>query len=373
MGAARFRVLSLHQNNILDIHPDQIPCSPEASMTLYGGISSTFKIVEVLIVPTSPSKATTALDTIFSQDYPEHRTAESYIGWFWDLLHDLARQVPHNSPEEDRLQTDSAASNESQKKQRRFNSQPLRSTRNAMSTRRITLLDLPSKDPCSSWSRHPLKTRLLLNYKGLDYKTEWTEYPDVKPKIQPHLPPNENGTPYTIPTIQLGDGTWITDSGKIAYTLEKLHPNPSLHLDSPYHTKVEQLASKIVQNVCPLCYSRVPVNLLNEASVEYWYTTRRERLGMTVQEYEEKLGGEAAYLGAEPYLNQMTELLMENDGPFFMGSEASYADFIWVAFLVFFKRVDEGIFVEVLKRTSDEAVHRSLLDACASWLQRMDH
>ncbi|KAJ9149482.1 Glutathione S-transferase [Pleurostoma richardsiae] len=242
-----------------------------------------------------------------------------------------------------------------------------------MSTRDITLLDLPSKDPCSTWSRHPWKTRLLLNYKGLDYKTEWTEYPDIKPKVQPHLPPNESGTPYTIPTIKLSDGTWIMDSSKIAHTLEKLHPDPPLHLESPYQTRVDQIVSKVGQLVCPLCYSRVPVNLLNEASVEYWYTTRRQRLGMSVQEYEEKYGGEAAYSGAEPYLRQMTELLKENEGPFLMGSEVSYADFTWVALLLFFKRVDEGIFREVLKRTGDEAVHQSLLDACAPWLKRTDH
>ena len=187
------------------------------------------------------------------------------------------------------------------------------------------------------------------------------------------LPPNEKGTEYTIPTVKLSDGTWMMDSYKIAAALDKLHPSPPLDLHSPYQAKVEQIGAKITASIVPLCYSRVPVNVLNEASVDYWYTTRRQRLGMTVQEYEEKNGGEAAYAGAEPYIKQMTELLKENEGPFFMGSQVTYADFEWVALLVFFKRVDEAIFTEVMKRTGDEAVHNLLLDACAPWLKRNDY
>ncbi|KAF7551868.1 hypothetical protein G7Z17_g4717 [Cylindrodendrum hubeiense] len=53
--------------------------------------------------PKSPSDAATDLDLLFNQDYAEHGTADSFLWWFWDLVHDLARQVPYNSPEQDRL------------------------------------------------------------------------------------------------------------------------------------------------------------------------------------------------------------------------------------------------------------------------------
>ncbi|KAK9481635.1 hypothetical protein V1527DRAFT_448535 [Lipomyces starkeyi] len=236
----------------------------------------------------------------------------------------------------------------------------------------ITLLDIPSKDPCSGWLRHSLKTRLLLNYKGLDYKTEWTEYPDIKPKVEPHLPPNEKGPQYTIPTIKL-NGTWIMDSAKIAHAVDALYPNPPLQINSPYQAKVDDLTIKITQPIVPIIYTRVPVNILNEVSAEYWYATRRQRLRMSVQEFEGKHGGQAAYLDAESHLKEITALLKEKEGPFFMGSEVSYADFTWVAVLTFLKRVDEGIFAEVIKRTGDVAVHNSLLDACAPWLKRTDY
>ncbi|KAF5137836.1 Glutathione S-transferase-like protein ustS [Metarhizium anisopliae] len=240
-----------------------------------------------------------------------------------------------------------------------------------MSTGQITLLDLPSKEPCSSWSLNPWKTRMLLNFKGLDYKTEWTEYEDIKPKVQPHLPPNESGTPYTIPTVILPDNTWIMDSRKIANHMEKSHPQPSVHLDSPILPKVEQLTSDVFYHLLAVCVARIPVNLLNSHSADYWYTTRGEAVGMPVGEFKKKYGGEVAYSGAEPFLQKITALLRDNDaGPFFMGSTVSYADFVWVSALVFFKRVDEDIYRQVLQRTGDKSVHVKLVEACEPWLQR---
>jgi len=63
----------------------------------------------------------------------------------------------------------------------------------------IVLYDLPSKGRRSCWSLNPWKSkvislyeevtnstqaRMLLNYKGLHYKTEWVEYPDLKPTLE---------------------------------------------------------------------------------------------------------------------------------------------------------------------------------------------
>ncbi|POR36752.1 Uncharacterized protein TPAR_03070 [Tolypocladium paradoxum] len=67
------------------------------------------KVVEILNAtlapesPTSPGEAATALDSLLSQDYAEHGTADRFLWWFWDLVHDLARQVPYDSPAQDQL------------------------------------------------------------------------------------------------------------------------------------------------------------------------------------------------------------------------------------------------------------------------------
>lgn len=53
--------------------------------------------------PTSPAEAATALDSLFNKDYAKHGTAGSFLWWFWDLVHELARQLPYNGPEQDLL------------------------------------------------------------------------------------------------------------------------------------------------------------------------------------------------------------------------------------------------------------------------------
>ena len=166
----------------------------------------------------------------------------------------------------------------------------------------------------------------------------------------------------------MADGIWLTDSFAIVQELDRLHPQPSLHLDGPYQAKVNELAAKVMQKIGPECYSRIPETILNEASRQYWYQTRQERLGMSVDQYEAKHGGNTAYAEAEPYLKQLTQLLEENEGLYFMGEQVSYADFSWVAFLVFFKRVDQDIFTSVLGRSGNPAIHQALVAACASWL-----
>lgn len=191
------------------------------------------------------------------------------------------------------------------------------------------------------------------------------------------LPPNPSGVPYTLPAAVLPDGTWIMDSANIARALEAAHPDPPLRLDAALLPEVERLVAAAGAALGPVVYARVPVTILNEASLGYWYETRRRRLGVTVQELEETKGGEAAYAAAEPHLRGLTALLLrgkeEEGGPFFMGREVSYADFVWVALLAFLERVDGGVFAEVLRRTGDEGVHRALLEACGAWLERRSY
>ena len=56
----------------------------------------------------SPADAAKALNELYPHS-PDANDAESkdkaggFLWWFWDLIHDLARQVPHDSPEQDRL------------------------------------------------------------------------------------------------------------------------------------------------------------------------------------------------------------------------------------------------------------------------------
>lgn len=234
---------------------------------------------------------------------------------------------------------------------------------------RIILFDLASKDG-KAWSYNPWKTRFVLNFKGLDYETEWLEYPDLMPRLQPHI----SAAAYTSPTICYTDGRCIMDSKAIAAAIEKDHPSPSLHLDSPYLRQVDDILGPRIMpalrgNYTPL----VPKRLLNEASVEYFVRKREERVGMKLDELEKTEGGELGFAKAAPLLRQVTGWLKENDGPFFMGTTVSYADFVWAGFLIFFRRIGSNDFSHLLEQTGDPSLHLNLLAAVEPWSRRDDH
>ncbi|KAJ5308989.1 hypothetical protein N7508_004368 [Penicillium antarcticum] len=227
-----------------------------------------------------------------------------------------------------------------------------------MASKQYTLYDLPSRAPCTTWTPNPWKTRLLFNLKGLDYRTEWVEYPDIKPTLENKVPANAGSTAYSIPTIESPDGTCVMDSRKIVQYIEKQHPQPSMHLDSSYLPKVEEVWSAYMGDI------------LNDASLEYWYTTREKFVGMPVDQLEKEKGGELAWNEAEPALRSATALLKENEGPFFMGDTISYADLVWASVLLFSKRLGPGFFEEATKRSGDAQVHLNLLEAIRPWSER---
>ncbi|KAM3556982.1 hypothetical protein MY1884_004771 [Beauveria asiatica] len=243
-----------------------------------------------------------------------------------------------------------------------------------MSSEKIVLFDLPSKEPCVAWSLNPWKTRLLLNYKGLDYETKCVEYPDIKPTLQPHAEPGDSRWPYTIPAIKFPDGTWSQDSRKIADLIEKRYPEPSVHLDSPYQSRIEGVVPKAFVPLMGIGLNRIPRRLLNPASVEYWIKDRTEFVGSDLAEHEAKNGGETAFAAAAPALKGITAMLKENpDGPLFSGKEVVYADFVWIAALYFFKRIGDDVYEGALKASGHGTVHENLLKAAEPWLKRGDY
>lgn len=236
----------------------------------------------------------------------------------------------------------------------------------------IVLFDLPSKQG-TAWSLNPWKTRLVLNYKNLDYRTEWVEYPDLKTRFEPHVPGGVNNA-YTIPTIMLPDGTYYMESRQIAGVIEQAYPEPSLHLDSPILQKVMDIMPKLMPALRGNYIPVIPQRILNEASLEYWYATREKTVGMKLDELEKTAGGEKGFVEAEPKLKEITALLKaKSDGPFFDGNTVTYADFVWVGFLVFWQTIGNDKFELLLKHTGDAKVHEELLKAVEPWSKRNDH
>lgn len=159
----------------------------------------------------------------------------------------------------------------------------------------------------------------------------------------------------------------MMDSRPIAEYLESKHPSPSLHLDSSIVDQVDALWWKYMGAIMPIFLNQVPKRILNDASLEHWYRTRKAFVGMSVEELEETKGGEKAWNEAEPVLREATASLKQTEGLFFLGETISYADFIWGSVLLFSERIGPDFFEEALKRTGDAQVHLDLLNAVRSW------
>lgn len=162
------------------------------------------------------------------------------------------------------------------------------------------------------------------------------------------------------------------ESGKIAKAIEKKYPSPTVHLDSPIVHRVDALVDKYMLAMYPNLLYKFSQAVLSEKSYDYWVGKYTEKLGMPLDEYERQLGGEKSWAEALPAIFQLTNLLEERqaEGPFFLGKNISYADFIWAGVLVFVKRVDENVFQELLDRTGARDVHERFFEACAPWMKR---
>ncbi len=211
--------------------------------------------------------------------------------------------------------------------------------------------------------------RLVLNYKQLPYRTEWVTHPEIAPKMESlGIPPNSKGNPYTVPVIILPDGTPVMESTKIAQTLESLHPQPSLHLETGLHEQCSQILDKIVFPLIAVFMPRVPRTMLVESSVD-WFREAREKTFGNLDDMERERGGDKAWAAAKPGFEEMDKFLTEHkvdEGPFVKGSQVSYSDFMIMSLLEGFRRIGKDIFegfVAQEKRLGD------LHEACKKWTE----
>ena len=158
------------------------------------------------------------------------------------------------------------------------------------------------------------------------------------------------------------------DSKQIAFELEKRYPLPSMHLDSPILLKVEEIHAKVFAALLGVFMPWIRRNLVTPASLPHFTARREQRWGMSFEQLEEERGGEPAWENAKPHLEDMARLLKENsEGPFFMGSTVSYADFLFVTTLKSFQRAHPPIFERAVGH--DDAF-RKLFQACERWMER---
>ncbi|KAI0341767.1 hypothetical protein BDW22DRAFT_1358637 [Trametopsis cervina] len=98
-------------------------------------------------------------------------------------------------------------------------------------TEPIVLYDIAWALPLRAWNPNTWKVRAVLNYKGIAYRTEWIEFPDIEPLAKSlGVPPTSkkpSGEPlYTLPMIlDPSTGKVIADSLPIALYLDEQYPD----------------------------------------------------------------------------------------------------------------------------------------------------
>ncbi|KLO12305.1 hypothetical protein SCHPADRAFT_921424 [Schizopora paradoxa] len=242
----------------------------------------------------------------------------------------------------------------------------------------ITLYDIPSLSPTKAWSPNTFKTRAALLFKGLQFKTEWIEYPDIAPRLQEMgveaTEKQEDGTPlYTLPVIKDDStGQIVADSWKIAIYLDETYPDkPTLFpfgVRAPIH-----FFQAYFFNTAILPGRRIFVSSsffkLNPASEGFFRRTREAEFGVKMEELappgpkrdEEWNAVKEGFsrVAAKYESNEKGSL------PYFYGDKISYADLIVVAYLLYVRTVlgpespewkevgtwDDGRWMELLELT----------------------
>ncbi|KAH9832522.1 uncharacterized protein C8Q71DRAFT_776835 [Rhodofomes roseus] len=162
-------------------------------------------------------------------------------------------------------------------------------------TDKLVFYDIRNSVPGCAWSPNTWKTRLALNHKGIPYRTEWVEYPDIAPllsavKVEPN-PPSSGPIPvqaYTLPAIyDPRTQKTIMDSYKIALYLDETYPDTPALL--PPESRVFQtsfqhaLGDVLHTRVVPLLLHQI-AKPLNPRSRDYFIETREAFLGCKLEE-----------------------------------------------------------------------------------------
>lgn len=163
------------------------------------------------------------------------------------------------------------------------------------------------------------------------------------------------------------------DSHAIAQTLDSHFPLPPLHLSHPLTPLIISLVTSLATPLRPFTIPLVP-SLLPPRSKEYFERTRAVRFGKSLEDVAAQDATEGCWEEARGPAGELSGLLgrTEGEGPFFLGKQAGYADFVLVGFLLFVGRVDSGGLLERVYGLDGVggARFRGLVEACGEWVER---
>lgn len=161
------------------------------------------------------------------------------------------------------------------------------------------------------------------------------------------------------------------DSAAIASKLESLQSNPSLQLDNGLPPKLGPILGKVAGPLLPVFMPRIGRDMIVEESYDWFQKARAERFGMPLDELEKTKGGDQAWEATRPGLTELRQFMKEHkqdDGPFVLGSQVCYADFLIVSTMEALRRIGDDLYEKLVKRSGDDSL-RQLHEACQKWME----
>ncbi|KAL0958809.1 hypothetical protein HGRIS_014128 [Hohenbuehelia grisea] len=249
----------------------------------------------------------------------------------------------------------------------------------------IIFLDIPTRRGAPN-SPNTWKVRLLLNYKGLEYTTQWVPSADIERTCKSlDIPPTgtqPNGEPrYTLPALVDNTKTppvLLSDSVPIMEYLDGAYP-ASNRLAFPGESRALQyvLQKYLDMSIWPHVMRLMVMDMyrLKLPADQQHFRTRLEAIFGQPLEQLEAQGEERVRVWGlvEGAFGALAQSLAANgDGEFFMGKSPSYADFAICAVLIFFKTTSPE---EAWGRISkfDSGRWDALYHSCQKWAEVDGH
>ncbi|PCD42146.1 hypothetical protein AU210_004680 [Fusarium oxysporum f. sp. radicis-cucumerinum] len=219
------------------------------------------------------------------------------------------------------------------------------------------------------------KIRLMLNYKGIPYKTIFLEFPDIEPTLKElglDSHDSSSGSPgYTVPTIHhVPTGKYIMDSPAIADFLESTYPNPPLPLTSELGRDIETKARGAAGPAFRISATPRENLILSSRSQQYFRAKNEARMGCKLEDLMDPEKEEKTWQGVADKMSELSDLMLTNrdKGPFLLGEKPSYTDFFIAASLQSARTIDDGIF----QRCAVYPGFKAIYEACVPWMEKKD-
>ena len=186
--------------------------------------------------------------------------------------------------------------------------------------------------------------RYALNYKELNYKTQWVEYPDIESVCKRYGAPPTSNTPgqpqYTLPMIyDPATETVVVESSNIARYLDATYPEtPQL-----FPAETRTLQAVFVDTAWPNLGVPLYMNVIHHTwssltprSKVYFRETREDMFGKRLED----LGGEEDWESLKEALGKLDEWMKWNgDAPFLTGNRIVFCDILIAGLLTWAKVV----------------------------------